>query len=64
MINDEQFLERIKSFQKHHNLADTTFGVRAVNDGHFIKWLKNGGSPTIRRANKVIAFMQNFPDPA
>ena len=60
MINDDEFLQRVISFLEENKLAETTFGLKAVNDGNFVKRLKNGGSVTIRMANKIISFMDEY----
>lgn len=60
MINDKEFLEQIMAFIAENQIYETVFGLAAVNDGNFIKRLKNGGSITLRNANKVSDYMDKY----
>lgn len=60
MINDKEFLKTIMSFIEAHNITETVFGRDTMNDGGFIKRLKNGGSITLRTANKINDYMDGY----
>lgn len=55
-------LRRIEQFIVLHGLSDTTFGQRAVNDGHFVQDLREGVNMTLRRLERAEAFMRAAPD--
>jgi hypothetical protein len=62
MINDTQFLESILTFIKKHKIAKSTFGLNVVNDGKFVGRLEQGGSVTLRMANKIFNYMEKYDE--
>ena len=50
-------LEQIDAFLDRHAMEATTFGTRAVGDGHFVKDLRNGRKPYRRTVKSVLDFM-------
>lgn len=48
MESTEQLISRIKAYCKKHDMAESTFGLRAVNDGKLVSRLNAGGSITLR----------------
>jgi len=58
-----QLIDEIEVFCRHKGIAESTFGVRAVNDGKFVGRLRNGGRITTDTIDKVHAFMQHHAEP-
>ena len=57
-MNDvKSILNEIESFCRKHDLAETTFGKQAVNDGKFVARLRAGKSVTLRTLERVRAYM-------
>jgi hypothetical protein len=50
-------LDEIEAFTKDRNMAETTFGRLAVNDGKFVARLRERGNITFATAAKVRAFI-------
>ena len=57
-------IDEIEIFCRHKGIAESTFGVRAVNDGKFVGRLRNGGRITTDTIDKVHAFMQDHVAPS
>lgn len=56
-------LDEVDAFLERHNMAATTLGRLAVNDGHAIHDLRRGGNCTIDRVDKLRQFMASYkPD--
>lgn len=54
-------LKDIESFLRRHDMPDTTFGLRAVNDGKLVQRLRDGKSGiTIRKFDRIHAFMRDY----
>lgn len=61
MINTKrQFLKAIRDFRKKNRMAATTFGLLAVNDGHFIRELETGRTVNLETLERVHRFMANY----
>jgi hypothetical protein len=58
-----RLIDEIEIFCRHEGIAESTFGVRAVNDGKFVGRLRNGGRITTDTIDKVHAFMQDRAGP-
>ena len=56
-------IDEIEVFCRQEGIAESTFGVRAVNDGKFVGRLRNGGRITTDTIDKVHAFMQSHAAP-
>jgi hypothetical protein len=56
-------IDEIEAFCRTEGIAESTFGVRAVNDGKFVGRLRNGGRITTDTIDKVHAFMQSHAGP-
>ncbi len=54
---EEPFLTKIEKFLTDHGVAATTFGKDAVGDPRFVFDLREGRSPSLRVALRVINFM-------
>jgi hypothetical protein len=57
-------LDDIEAFLETHNLGHRSFGVGAVNDGHFVEDLRNGRRVWPETEAKVRAFMKAFKSEA
>ncbi len=59
-MNDmKSILSEIEAFCRKHDLAETTFGKQAVNDGKFVARLRAGKSVTLRTLERVRAYMES-----
>ncbi len=62
MTYDESYIiQAIEAYSKDRGIATSTFCLRAVNDGKALQNLKAGGTITLRRARKIIEFIQKNP---
>jgi len=67
MSTQEQLLLEIETFLSSRQMAETTFGRMAVNDGKFVARLRRGGNMTISTVSKVrhfisVARSSNLPE--
>jgi hypothetical protein len=67
---DNSLLDSIVSFCRSHNMAESTFGRRAVNDGKFVSRLRDGARITPETWERVARFISKkggevpeMPDP-
>ncbi len=56
-------LSEIEAFIAEAQIAETTFGLRAVNDGKFVARLRQGDNVGIATIERVRAFMARHPKP-
>ena len=56
----KQFERRIADFLRRMRLTPSEFGERAIGDRKFCGDLRRGRSPTLRTADRVLAFMDAF----
>lgn len=56
----EGLLSEIEIFCRQTNIAESTFGKRAVNDGKFVTRLRNGKSTTLATANKIRSYIARY----
>jgi hypothetical protein len=63
MDTQKQLLIRIEAFIGHHKMAETTFGLRSVNDGKFVRRLREEANMTTSTLAKAEAFLvaQSLP---
>ena len=59
----ESLLSEILAFCRKADMAETTFGRRAVNDGKFVGRLKYGGKVTTATVERVRAFIAEHEPP-
>lgn len=57
MSTISDLLADIESFLREKDMAETTFGRHAVNDGKFVGRLRDGAGVTIATIERVRAFM-------
>lgn len=53
----ESFLREIEAFIAESGMAESTFGIRAVNDGKLLDRLRGQGSVTTRTMHRVEQFI-------
>lgn len=58
IISDAALLEYIEDFLQRHGMSATRFGEEAASDRHLVRSLRAGGSVTLRRAERILAYMQ------
>lgn len=57
MTDRDTLLREIEAFCQRTGMAPTRFGREALNDGHFVRRLREGGNITLRTVERVRAFM-------
>ena len=60
-MSTKPLLDEIAAFCRGAEMAETTFGRHAVNDGKFVSRLRGGGKVTPETAARVRTFMQKTP---
>lgn len=58
MIEIETLLKQIEAYCVRHGIEETTFGLRAVNDGKFVQRLRDGSSIQLKTYKKVAEFLK------
>ena len=56
---EEQFHTRIGGFLDDTGMAPTTLGMLAVGDPNLLRQIERGRSPTLRTADRVVAFIDH-----
>ncbi len=57
MTTIEALLKDIDAFLREAEMAETTFGRHAVNDGKFVGRLREGAGVTVATVDRVRAYM-------
>ena len=57
---EEQFNTRIGGFLDDTGMAPTTLGMLAVGDPNLVRQIKRGRSPSLRTADRVVAFIDHY----
>lgn len=63
MSETEKLIREIDAFLRQHQMADSTFGRKAVNDGKLLTRLRSDqrkASVTLETAARIRAFMSSF----
>ena len=60
MTLEEQFRSRVGAFLERTGLGPTTFGLKAVGDRNLIGQIEGGRSPSLRTADRVLAFIAHY----
>jgi len=55
----KELLDEIEAYRLKHDLDPTNFGLKAVKDGHLIRRIKEGRTPTLKTMDRVRRFMHN-----
>ena len=59
MTSQDQFVAEIEAFLSRTGMAQTTLGLRAINDATFVRRLcMKGATCTLRTADRVRQFMR------
>lgn len=61
LMTDEQLLRQIDAFLDRTGMKPTRFGIEALSDGGLVKGLREGRSLTLKNAQRVVAFMAEYP---
>ena len=56
----EQFNTRLNAFLEETGMSPTTLGMRAVGDPNLLRQIGRGRSPSLRTADRVLAFMAAY----
>lgn len=59
-MTDEQLIEAMEAFCERHDMAPTRFGREAAREAQLIQSLKSGRSISLSRANRIVAFMNEY----
>lgn len=57
MTSMDALLREIEAHLREFDVAESTFGRRAVNDGKLVDRLRRGGDVTLKTAERVRAFI-------
>lgn len=57
MTQRQQLIAEIEEFLRDRDMAETTFGLRAVNDGKFVGRLRAGKGVEIDTVDRVRAYI-------
>lgn len=57
MMTKSELLTAIETFCAKHDMAETTFGRKAVNDGKFVGRIRDGGRMWPETIERVEAFI-------
>ena len=55
----ETLLAKIDEYCAKRGIKDSTFGLRAMNDGKFVQRLRRGGSVRVETMDRVESFMKS-----
>ena len=58
--SDKQLLDKIEAFLVAHDMSPTRFGIEATGERSLVKSIKDGRSLTLRHANRIAEFMENY----
>ena len=60
MTNQPEILDRVEGFLREARMAPSTFGMKALNDRHFVSQLRSGRECLPKTQNVVLAFMRGY----
>jgi hypothetical protein len=61
MVEISALIKQIESYCARHGIEETTFGLRAVNDGKFVARLRSGKTIQLKTYQKVSTFLKRKP---
>lgn len=61
MVEISALLKQIEAYCARHEIKETTFGLRAVNDGKFVSRLRSGKTIQLETYQKVSDFLKRKP---
>ena len=57
---EQYFNSRVSAFLKETGMGATTLGMKAVGDPNLLREIAEGRSPSLRMADRVLAFIDNY----
>jgi len=63
IITDDKLLERIEAFMTLNKIKPSSFGLATMGDGGLIKSLREGRSLSLRNAEKLVRYMNEYRAP-
>ena len=63
MSDRDTLLREIDAFRAKTGMTETRFGRAALNDGHFVRRLREGGNTTLRTVERVREFIRAASQP-
>ena len=57
---EQQFNSRVRVFLGRTGVRPTTFGMKALGDAHLVRQLDGGRSPSLRTADRILAFVADY----
>ena len=57
---EQQFNSRVRVFLGRTGVSPTTFGMKALGDAHLVRQLDGGRSPSLRTADRILAFVADY----
>ncbi len=61
MIEISALIKQIEAYCARHGIEETTFGLRAVNDGKLVTRLRGGRTINLKTYEKVAGFLKRKP---
>ena len=59
---EDRFGSRVSAFLAGSGLSPAAFGMRAVGDPNLVRRIKRGRSPSLRTADRVLAFISDYDE--
>jgi hypothetical protein len=56
-------IQKIDGFLEVSSMAESTFGIKTVNDGKLVSRLRNGGRVWPETQDKIEQFIKSYPAP-
>jgi len=63
MSANKPLLREIEAFIRGAGIAESTFGLQAVNDGKFVRRLRNGGRIFQETEDRVRTYISDYKPP-
>ena len=60
MTLEQQFKSRVSAFLERKGMKPTTFGMKALGDPNLMRQIGRGRSPSLRTADRVLAFTVDY----
>ena len=57
---EQQCKSRVSALLRRTGLRPTTFGLKALGDAHLVRQLDGGRSPSLRTADRILAFIADY----
>lgn len=59
-MTTHELIEEIDAFLKRSGMTQSAFGLRALNDSHFVRRLREGKDVRLRTVARLRQFMRDF----